>query len=213
MEHNRIAELRRRAGITQRELADRLGITQQAVWYYENGRREIKSGMLIAMSEALGCTVSELLGLEPSEGVVLPHVSEISKVPIVGRIAAGTPREAFAQSSDYCDTPSSLVEGRSGCFWLVIAGNSMNRIFPDGALVLIDPSAEVRNGDVAAVFVNGDDATIKRVYFEGDSVRLHPESWDPEYKGRIIDRSDPEAPEFRTIGRAVSYTAPEGWRA
>lgn len=213
MEHNRIAELRRRAGITQRELADRLGITQQAVWYYENGRREIKSGMLIAMSEALGCTVSELLGLEPSEGVVLPHVSEISKVPIVGRIAAGTPREAFAQSSDYCDTPSSLVEGRSGCFWLVIAGNSMNRIFPDGALVLIDPSAEVRNGDVAAVFVNGDDATIKRVYFEGDSVRLHPESWDPEYKDRIIDRSDPEAPEFRTIGRAVSYTAPEGWRA
>lgn len=213
MEHNRIAELRRRTGITQRELADRLGITQQAVWYYENGRREIKSGMLIAMSEALGCTVSELLGLEPSEGVVLPHVSEISKVPIVGRIAAGTPREAFAQSSDYCDTPSSLVEGRSGCFWLVIAGNSMNRIFPDGALVLIDPSAEVRNGDVAAVFVNGDDATIKRVYFEGDSVRLHPESWDPEYKDRIIDRSDPEAPEFRTIGRAVSYTAPEGWRA
>lgn len=213
MEHNRIAELRRRAGITQRELADRLGITQQAVWYYENGRREIKSGMLIAMSEALGCTVSELLGLEPSEGVVLPHVSEISKVPIVGRIAAGTPREAFAQSSDYCDTPSSLVEGRSGCFWLVIAGNSMNRIFPDGALVLIDPSAEVRNGDVAAVFVNGDDATIKRVCFEGDSVRLHPESWDPEYKDRIIDRSDPEAPEFRIIGRAVSYTAPEGWRA
>lgn len=213
MEHNRIAELRKRADMTQQELADRLGITQQAVWYYENGRREIKSGMLVAMSRALGCTVSELLGLEPSKGVVLPHVSEVMKVPIVGRIAAGTPREAFAQSSEYCDTPSSLLDGRTGCFWLVIAGNSMNRLFPDGALVLIDPSAEVRNGDVAAVFVNGDDATIKRVYFEGDSVRLHPESWDPEYKDRIIDRTDPEAPEFRTIGRAVSYTAPEGWRA
>ena len=63
------------------------------------------------------------------------------------------------------------------------------------------------------VFVNGDDATLKRVYYDGETVRLHPESYDPEYVDRVIDRSDPEAPELRVVGKAVSYTAPDGWRA
>ena len=89
----------------------------------------------------------------------------------------------------------------------------MNRLFPDGSLVLIDPDADVRNGDVAVVFVNGDDATLKRVYFEGDAIRLHPESYDPEYRDRVIDASDQDAPSVRIIGKVVSYTAPDGWRA
>ena len=88
----------------------------------------------------------------------------------------------------------------------------MNRLFPEGALVLVDPDEEVRNGDVAVVFVNGDDATLKRVYFDGDAVRLLPESFDPEYRERVIDRSDPDAPLLHFVGKVVSYTAPDGWR-
>ena len=72
---------------------------------------------------------------------------------------------------------------------------------------------EIRDGDVGAVFVNGDDATLKRVFYDGDAVRLHPESYDSEYRDRTIDRADPDAPEFRSIGRAISYAAPDGWRA
>lgn len=61
--------------------------------------------------------------------------------------------------------------------------------------------------------MNGVECTIKRVYFESETVRLHPESYDPEYRDRVIDASDPDAPEVRVIGKAVSYTAPDGWRA
>ena len=89
----------------------------------------------------------------------------------------------------------------------------MNRLFPDGSLVLIDPDTDVRNGDVAVVFVNGDDATVKRIYMEGDAIRLHPESYDSEYRDRVIDSTDPDAPNVRIIGKVVSYTAPDGWRA
>ena len=79
--------------------------------------------------------------------------------------------------------------------------------------MLIDPDETVRNGDVGVVFVNGDDATLKRVYHEGDSIRLHPESYDVEYRDRVISSTDPDAPEVRVIGKVVSYTAPDGWRA
>lgn len=213
MEHNKLAEMRKRAGLTQQELADKLGVAQQTVWYYENGRREMKSSVLIAMSQALGCTVSELLGIAPSDGIIKPRPVDTVRVPIVGRIAAGTPREAFAQSDEYQDTPRSLIEGRGECFWLTVAGNSMNRLFPEGSLVLVDEGLEVRDGDVGAVFVNGYDATLKRVFFSQDGIRLHPESYDPEYRDIIIRSDDPDAPEFRPIGRVVSYTAPAGWRA
>lgn len=167
---------------------------------------------IIQLADLYGTTTDDLLGSRFS-GFIAANPVQTVPVPVLGRIAAGTPREAFSVSDETHDTPATLVEGRESCFWLVVAGNSMNRLFPEGSLVLVDPALEVRDGDVAAVFVNGDDATLKRVYFEGGSVRLRPESFDPEYADRVIDPTDPLAPEFRPIGRVVSYTAPDGWRA
>ena len=109
--------------------------------------------------------------------------------------------------------PDELYAGNEDSVWLEVSGNSMNRILPDGSLALVNRRAEVRNGDVAAVFVNGDDATIKRVFFECGVVRLHPESYDPEYRDRTIDGSDPDAPDVRIMGKVVAYSSPMGWRA
>ena len=213
MVHNKLKEMRERAGLTQQQLAEKIGVTQQTIWYYENGRREMKSGVLVELSNALECTVSDLLGLNEVKGVVQQVRSPSHPMPVVGRIAAGTPREAIYQTGETHEAPESLWEAHPGGFWLEVSGNSMNRLFPEGTLVLVDPDEEVRNGDVGVVFVNGDDATLKRVYFDGESVRLHPESHDPEYQDRVIDREDPDAPEVRVLGRAVAYASPEGWRA
>ena len=208
----KVKVMRERAGLTQKQLAEALGITQQSVYYYESGDRDIKSSILIDMSRILGCTVTELLGLG-GPNIIPFNPCRSRPLPVFGSIAAGTPREALTQSDVTHDTPESVCSNRGNAFWLTVSGNSMNRLFPDGSLVLIDSDEEVRNGDVGVVFVNGDDATLKRVYFEYDSIRLHPESYDPEYRDRVIDASDPDAPEVRVIGKAVSYTAPDGWRA
>ena len=213
MEHNRLAEMRKRAGLTQQQLAEKIGVTQQTIWYYENGRREMKSSVLVELSKALGCSVSELLGLGNMRGVVNTSPSPSRQIPLVGRIAAGTPREAIYQAGETHDAPEALWQAHPNGFWLTVSGNSMNRLFAEGTLVLIDPDEEVRNGDVGVVFVNGDDATLKRVYYDGETVRLHPESYDTEYVDRVIDRGDPDAPDVRVLGKAVSYTAPDGWRA
>lgn len=212
MERNNLAEMRKRAGMTQQQLADILGVTQQTIWYYENGRRDIKSGMLIEMSKAIGCTVADLLGVSDIDGIVPNQEHSAHRLPVLGRIVAGDPSEAIGQTDEWHVTRDELWRGHESAFWLVVSGNSMNRLFPEGALVLIDPKLEIRDGDVGAVFVNGEDATIKRVYYEYGAVRLHPESHDPDYSDRVIRSDDPEAPEFRAIGRAISYSAPDGWR-
>lgn len=212
MEHNKLAEMRSKAGLTQKQLAEKLGVTQQTVWYYENGKREMKSSVLIAVSKALGCTVSDLLGLTDRKGIVGAKHSGTKDIPIVGRMAAGEAREAIEQRDRTHPTCDELLDGNEDSVWVEISGNSMNRLFPDGCLVLINKRDEVKNGDVAAVFVNGDDVTIKRVYFEYGTVRLHPESYDPEYRDRVIDENDPDAPSVHFLGKAVTYQAPLGWR-
>ncbi|MDY4014380.1 LexA family transcriptional regulator [Parafannyhessea umbonata] len=212
MNNYRIAAARNAKGWSQKDLAKKIGTTQQQIARYESGANDVKSSVLLKLSAALGVTVSYLLALDDDPSFVSVVSSDTVPVPVLGRIAAGTPRAAFSQSDDYHDTQRGLVASHPHAFWLVVAGNSMNRLFPEGALVLVDPDVEVHSGDVGAIFVNGDDATIKRVYFEDGTVRLHPESWDPDYRDRTIDPSDPDAPAVRVIGRAVSYTAPDGWR-
>lgn len=211
---NRVAIARKKRGMTQQEVADSLGVSQQAYQYYEYGQRDIKASVVRKLCSIFGCSASFLLGMDDDPGYVkAKQTPETHLLPVVGRIAAGTPREAIAQSDETRETTDETYRQHPHGFWLVVAGNSMNKVFPEDSLVLIDPDAEVRNGDIAAVFVNGDDATLKRIYFEDQSIRLVPESYDPEYPERVIDCTDPDAPELRIIGKAVAFASAPNWRA
>lgn len=207
---NRLAQVRDHAGMTQQQVAAAIGVTTTGYQNWEYGNTPIKATALRELAKLFGCTTDYLLNISDIK-VAVPSATRM--LPVFGSISAGTPREALTQSDVMHETPERLYLEHERAFWLTVSGNSMNRLFPDGSLVLIDPDEEVRNGDIAVVFVNGDDATLKRVYFEGNAIRLHPESYDPEYRDRVIDPSDPDAPEVRIIGKAVSYTAPDGWRA
>ena len=60
---------------------------------------------------------------------------------------------------------------------------------PNGSLVYFDKSAEVRSGDIVAVTVNGDDATMKRIFFAGDTIVLPPREQQP-LPPRPLDRRE-----------------------
>lgn len=63
-----VRKARELAGLSQKQMADALGITQQSVYYYESGQRDIKASMLLKMSEVTGATVSFILGLTNNPG-------------------------------------------------------------------------------------------------------------------------------------------------
>ena len=52
-----VKRMRERAGLTQKQLAEKLGTSQQSVYYYESGDRDIKASVLIELSRILKCTV------------------------------------------------------------------------------------------------------------------------------------------------------------
>ncbi len=208
----KIKELREKAGMTQKELASALGITQQSVYYYESGERDIKASVLIEMAAALNCTVSELLGIGRAEIVLPPNSrNEDCAVPLYGEIAAGTPIE-MTTITKTVEVPSEVRNKYPNAFLLRVEGNSMSCILPNGCYALVDPCKEVLcNGAPYAVCVNGYAATIKRVRRLNNGFELVPDSTDPTYKPKVYDYGEDGTETVTVIGRVVWYCIPTDW--
>ena len=211
MRNNRLKELRKRAGITQQELSERLGISQQSIYYYEKDQRDIKASMLISMASALNCTVSELLGIDPVNDNPITEQSYMRNVPLFASIAAGTPIEMLAVDNSF-PVPARIMEQHPHAFLLRVDGESMNRVIPNGAYALVDPCEDVAaNGKPYAICVNGYDATIKRVRRLSNGFELVPDSTDPTFRSVVYDYGIEGTETITVIGRVVWYTLPYDW--
>lgn len=96
------------------------------------------------------------------------------QVPILGRIAAGTPILAAEDVEAVLSLPVNLV-GKGQVFMLRIKGDSMiDAGILDGDLVVIEQGADVRDGEIVAALVEGEEATVKRLRRRGGKVTLEP---------------------------------------
>ncbi|MFN7924609.1 MAG: transcriptional repressor LexA [Bryobacteraceae bacterium] len=93
-------------------------------------------------------------------------------VPLLGRIAAGNPVEAYESQQTIAFTDFTSDKET---YALQVRGDSMiEDHICDGDYVLVEKSADARNGDVVVALVRGTESTLKRFYREGDTVRLQP---------------------------------------
>jgi len=95
-----------------------------------------------------------------------------AELPLVGRIAAGRPVEALQNP----ETISLADFTRSKeVFVLQVKGDSMqDEAILDGDYILVEKTSVVRNGEIAVALLDGMESTLKRIYKEGDKVRLQP---------------------------------------
>lgn len=100
--------------------------------------------------------------------------TDMREVPLVGRIAAGSPILATEEVQDVYQLPTSLV-GRGPVFMLKVKGDSMIEagIF-DGDLVVIERGGSPSNGEIVAALIDGEEATVKRLRRNGAQVILEP---------------------------------------
>ena len=111
----------------------------------------------------------------PYKGLLSPHVTEI---PVVGRVAAGTPILAEENIEDTFPVPSRYV-GKGIYFMLTVKGDSMvNKGIFDGDYILVEQNETANNGEVVVAMVDGleSEATVKTFYKENDRIRLQPEN-------------------------------------
>jgi repressor LexA len=104
-------------------------------------------------------------------------------VPLIGQIAAGTPIPVptpdswnVTASSDTVPVLEDLILGRRGVYALRVKGTSMiDALIGDGDIILLEYTNTVDDGETAAVWLKREkEATLKKVYREGERVRLQP---------------------------------------
>ena len=102
-------------------------------------------------------------------------VSELIEIPVMGKIAAGTPIEAISHKESTLELPSDMF-GRNGeHFALKVSGDSMVEAgIHDEDTVVIRKQPNADNGDIVVAFVKGEDVTLKRFRRKGTSIALEP---------------------------------------
>lgn len=126
--------------------------------------------------------------------------SQTRRIPILGTIAAGLPILAQENIEDY----EYVSEDLKVDFCLKVKGDSMiNARILDGDFVYIRQQSDVENGEIAAVLIDGEEATLKRVYKGDGTLVLHP--GNPNYQDFVFTRKDMR--EVKILGKAVRFSS------
>lgn len=117
----------------------------------------------------------ELLG-EDEDATLSEFAHSITRVPLIGKVTAGSPILATENIEDYFPLPNHYV-GDFNVFMLQIVGESMIEAgIYDGDYVIVRQQSTASNGDIVVAMTEEDEATVKRFYKERDHFRLQPEN-------------------------------------
>lgn len=97
------------------------------------------------------------------------------KLPIRGVVAAGLPIEAVETDTDRLSVPSDMIRNAEDTFVLRVRGDSMIEDgIHEGDFIIVERTKNARNGQVVVALVKGFETTVKRIYHEGQNIRLQP---------------------------------------
>ena len=176
---DRIKFLMEEKQITQTELSKRTGITQSSISDWLRGKYLPKQDKIDLLAKALDVTPAYLMGWEEDTNIEQIEPINSIKIPVVGRIPAGTPIEAIEDIIEYIDIPENWTNGNKEYFGLIVRGDSMYPLLLDGDTVVIKRQEAAETGDICACYINGYDATLKRISLTEHSITLKPEN--PNY--------------------------------
>ena len=186
----RIRKVRLEQDVTQQELADYIGVSKQAVYKYENNIvTNIPTDKIDAIARRLRVSPAYLMGWEEQATLVAPIPSgfdpmpDMDTVPLVERIAGGTPITAEQNVKGMMCVPSSW----RAAFALICRGSSMEPRIHDGDLVAIRSQKTVETGEIAAVRI-GEEVTLKHVYLHDNFIELRPEN--PAFESIILTKEE-----------------------
>ncbi|MCC7267440.1 MAG: transcriptional repressor LexA, partial [Caulobacteraceae bacterium] len=136
-------------------------------------------------------------------GMELPvAANEVRDLPVLGRIAAGTPISAIQHEKDRLQVPETML-GAGEHFVLEVQGDSMIQAgILDGDYVVIKRTDDATSGEIVVALVQGEEATLKRLRRKGASIAL--EAANPAYETRIFGPDQVEV-QGRLVGLIRRY--------
>ncbi|MGN0073258.1 MAG: helix-turn-helix transcriptional regulator [Coriobacteriales bacterium] len=135
---------------------------------------------------------------------------EDGSIPVMGSIS-DEQRFVLFPEAEKIDMREQLSTRYPHSFFLHVFGESMNRVFPNDCLILIDHlQREVIDGEIYAVRINSSQATVRRARRAGAKLELIPDSWDSSYETIELDWAPDNPDGGQVLGRMVWCCPPPG---
>lgn len=198
----RIKEIREKSGMSQVDFADKINVSKQTLYKYENNLiTNIPSDKIEATAKIGNVSPAFLMGWEQ------PNSNKSSKgvvINVLGRVAAGIPIEAI---EDIIDTEEITEEmAKTGNFFgLKIKGDSMEPKISENDVVIVRQQDDAESGDIVIATINGNEATCKRLRKYRDGIELI--SNNPSYEPKFFSNEEIESKPVRIIGKVVELRA------
>jgi repressor LexA len=192
-----IRRLRMARGMSQIELAEKLGVSNKTVssWEAEVGAKVPRMGVIEKLAAVFGVNKSELIdGVDVLVNTI--PAGPFHPIRVAGTVKAGYNGLAF---EDFAGYEYADVRHPEEYVYFRVEGDSMAPAINDGDLALVRLQNDVDSGQVAVVVVNGEEGTIKKIIKRSGSIVLQP--FNPDYETRVFH--GPEADEVHIAGLVV----------
>lgn len=124
---------------------------------------------------------------EEDQAIPLPQTNVFMR-PVYDSISAGFGAVAQDVPVDYMPTYITCPSEQDKYIWINVHGDSMSPLIDDGSKILVKKQSSVDSGQIAAVLVDDEEAVVKKVLYNDNTVELH--SVNPYYPPRVFKNND-----------------------
>ena len=206
-----LKKLRENKGLTTREVYELSKVSNSYLSLVENGHRRASAVVLKKLAPVYGVDYldlyvkagyADLAEYEKNEmlkkiGAIPISDIDVINIPLLGTVKAGYDYLAQENIIDYI---SFKVDGndKENYYALNVVGDSMTPLFDDGDTVIVHKQDDFENGDNCVVLINGEEATIKKVYKGSTGIEL--KAVNPYYPPRVFSKEDIKDLPVKIIG-------------
>ncbi|OHQ39322.1 MULTISPECIES: helix-turn-helix domain-containing protein [Staphylococcus] len=192
-----ISRFMKENNIDRKKLSNDLKVKYTTLSDWINAKTYPRIDKIELLADYFNVTKADLV--EDKEKQVIETLP-VKKIPVVSKISAGLPIYSEENLIDYIYFATNKLNSDKEEFALKVSGDSMDKIFQDGDIVVVEKDSVVENGQLGVVMINGYNATVKRIRYNGDQIILIPESNNTNHYPQVYGKDD----EVKIIGRVVA---------
>lgn len=204
----RLKNARKKAGLSRKDVASNLNISQQAIYKYENDMVDnIPKERIEQLADLYGVTYAYLMGIEESIKPMQIVFDDYFPLHYHTNLSAGVFDEIMDSEPDgIVYVPIKFQHKKLEAY--KINGNSMNNVFSDRSIVvaeLLENKEELKNGDIVVAVLDGN-TNIKRFYDIDGIINLMPDSKDKSFTPIIVN---PNVSNLSILGKVIWHMNPD----
>lgn len=179
--------------LTQITLGEKLGVSNATVSTWCLGQKMPRMDKIDKMCELFNCKRSALLEARTTSEVV-----EAKRIPVLGRIAAGTMTDSVENVIDYVEIPEAWC---GEYFALKVRGSSMMPRITEDDILICKRQGEAESGDIVIAQAGRDEATVKKLVIMDNGISLQP--FNPEFDPMFYTWEQKDTLPVEIIGKVV----------